>query len=142
TFANTGAAGFLTPIAVTRDVYGVFLVCDSTRNSLASVITVKFPRIDKPQVGYIEIIIDQNTGLPQARLVPVSDSTFDNDVKIAVSGDPTAQHYFSAVGSVDDTAPIPLPTTNSPTAVNFVQPVEPAPPDDILKSIALNAILP
>ncbi len=142
TFANTGSAGFQTPIAITRDLYGVFLVCDSTRNALMSVITVRFPRITPPQIGYIIVVINQTTGIPEARLVPVTDQTFDNLVKIAISGDATAQHHYTSTSSLLETNLPALPTTNDATVVNFASPLSPAPSDDILTSLSLNSTLP
>ncbi len=142
TFANTAAAGFTTPIAVTRDLYGVFLVCDSTKNTLASVITVKFPRIEKPQVGYIIIVIDNVTGIPQAKLAPVTDATFDNMVRVAISGDKSAQHYFTYNSSKGLDQVLELPTTNSSTAQNFEQPVEPVPKESELNAVSLNQSTP
>jgi hypothetical protein len=140
TFANTTAAGLQSPVAIARDLYGVFLVCDPTRNALSSVLTVRLPRIERPQVGYIDIYIDQQTGLPVAHLIPVTDSTFENNVRIAVSGDASAQHYFTVGAALTNTPNLEIPTTNSTSAPNFIQPVEPAPSESILNSESINGI--
>jgi hypothetical protein len=130
TFANTGAAGFVTPVAVTRDAAGLFLVLDAARSSLHSVITVQSPRVADPVIGFIKIVTDPDTGEDFAIVEPVTDGTFENDVIVAVSGEASAiHHYTEGTPPLNPFEPdtIPLPTEQSPTAPNFPSPSPPSP---------------
>lgn len=125
TFALTDTAGFRSPVAVTRDSAGIFLVLDSEKSSLHSVITVQTPRIAEPKIGFIRIVILPDTGAEVAILEPVTDSTFENDVIIAISGESGAVHHYTlgpGPTNVLQSDSIPVPNENSPTAPNFVSP--------------------
>lgn len=136
TFANTGAAGFETPVGIARDAAGIFLVVDTARSSLISVIAVQTPRIADPQVGYIRIVVDPDTGQEFAVLEPVKDQVFQNDVVIAISGEFGAVHHYTegpGPTNILELDPVPVPTLASPTAPNFAYP---APPSPLPKTLA------
>jgi len=130
TFAKTESAGMQSPVAVTRDAFGVYLVCDPPRNALVSVVTVLAPRIQTPVIGVYKTFQDRDTGILFAINDPVTERVFDNDVSMVISGDPLAQHYFTTLVTDNplskDTPP--LPSTQSLQARDFPTPQTPPPP--------------
>lgn len=131
TFAKTDTAGMQSPVAVTRDNFGVYLVVDPPRNALSSIITSIVPRIQPPVIGVFKIIQDPNTLAPVAINDAVTQRVFNNEVTVIVTGDPNAEHFFTSLVTTNPLSDVdvPLPSTNStPVPYTLSLPQSPPPP--------------
>lgn len=117
------AAQFNLPAGLSPYLTG-FIVVDSGNQAVRQILTSPTPpRVNDPQIGWVQIVKDKDTGQDIAVLAPVTDATFENDVTIAILGDSDAlNHYTSGASKTNIFQPDPIadPTLLSPTAPKFI----------------------
>ncbi len=101
-----------------------FLVVDDQNRSVRQVLVSSAPpRINDPRVGYVDLVVDPNSGNLITQFFPVTDSTFNNAVTIAVIGDENVSHHYTfgpGRTNILQADPVAAPTLSSPTAPEFV----------------------
>jgi hypothetical protein len=116
-------AQFHTPAGLTPYATG-FLIVDQENQAIRQILTSPTPpKINNPQIGWVKIVVDPESGVETAVLEPVTDATFENDVVIAILGDPDVQNHFTvgpAKTNLFQPDPVPDPTLVSPTAPKFI----------------------
>jgi len=114
-----------------------FLVVDDGNKSVRQVlISSAPPKINDPRVGYVDLVVDPNSGNLVTKFFPVTDATFSNPVIIAVVGDENVSHHYSSGAgrtNILQADPVPPPTLSSPTAPEFK---EGGPPSSLPNTIA------
>lgn len=147
TFPTSSAAGVLnTPAGLGRDADGNLLMVDLGANALfrISTVTVVLPQVANPVIGTVRIT-ENALGQRVTQLVPVINSTFDNDVVVAIVGESGTETYYT-IGETGSEIPSPGPNGSSfspPTyrdgvfegfPPNIIAPIR---PDLTLKSISV-----
>ncbi len=114
TFPNASAAGSLaTPVSLGRDQDGNLLMVDLGANSLYRIttVTVVLPQVSNPVIG--RVLVTQNAlGQRVTELVPVVNSTFDNDVVVAILAESGTETYYT-LGETGSQIPSPGPNGSS-----------------------------
>ncbi|MEW6157571.1 MAG: hypothetical protein AB1813_09070 [Verrucomicrobiota bacterium] len=143
------AANFYSPIGISRDPTTGFLIVDQQNNAVRRIQTgPPLPRVGNPQIGWVDFVED-DFGRLVSRLVPVTQSTFNNDVIIAIlPAEIGIETYFTSgptpPNALQDTIPSPGRSTGqSPVPYqNGLSPDEvgptllPVQPDLTIKSIS------
>lgn len=112
-------ARFNLPTGVVKDPSGGFLVADLGNSALRRIQTSKpQPPVADPILGYVTFEKD-TFGELLSKLVPVTQGVFNNDVTIAIMGEPATETYFTygptPPSALEDTIPSPNRLTgNSP----------------------------
>lgn len=147
TFPNSSAAGALNnPVGLGRDAEGNLLMVDLGANTLfrISTVTVVLPQVANPVIGTVRVT-ENALGQRVTQLVPVINSTFDNDVVVAIVGESGTETYYT-LGETGSEVPAPGPNGSSfspPTyrdgvfegfPPNIIAPIR---PDLTLKSISV-----
>ncbi|MEO8427736.1 MAG: hypothetical protein ABI651_11565, partial [Verrucomicrobiota bacterium] len=109
---SASVARFNNPIGLSRDVVsGGFLVVDVANNALRRIQTAApLPPVQNPILGWVDFVKD-GFGDLVSRLVPVTQSVFNNDVIIAVLQEAGTETFFTfgptPASSLEDTVPSP-----------------------------------
>lgn len=117
------AARFNLPAGMTAYSTGFLVVDDGNKSVRQVLVSSAPPKISDPQVGYVQLVVDPNSGNLVTKFFPVTDSTFDNAVTVAVIGATGVSHHFTfAAGRTNilQPDPVPDPTLTSATAPEFV----------------------
>lgn len=114
TFPNVAASGALdSPVGLGRDNDGNLLLVDMGANSLLrlSTVSVVQPQVDSPDIGFVQV--EENlAGQRVTRLVSIVNSTFDNDVVVAIVGETGTETYYT-IGETGTAIPTPGPNASS-----------------------------
>ena len=113
------SARFKLPMGLAKDPTGGFLVADMGNHALRRIQTsAPMPPVADPVLGYVAFEKDQ-FGELLARLVPVTQAVFNNDVTIAIKSEAATETYYTfgttPPSALEDTIPAPSRLTgNSP----------------------------
>jgi hypothetical protein len=102
---------FNSPVGITKDPLGGFLIADLGNNTLRRIQTSKpLPPVREPVIGWVSLVKDA-FGELLSSLVPVTQAVFNNDVTIAVLAEDGTETYFTygptPPSSLEDTIPSP-----------------------------------
>lgn len=141
TYGSAGNSPLLTPVAIARELGGSFLVADPGRNAVYAIRTSQAPQppVPAPTIGYV--IFTNLFECNGTFLVAVTNGTFNNDIVVAIRGDPQSQTFFIAgpTEHVQD-----LPPTETPLPYSDCMPsmpvslINPA-PDVTIKAYSTQA---
>ena len=115
----TNLAKFNVPIGLANDpLNGAFLVADSQNKAIRLIQqSTPLPAISDPQIGTVSLVTD-TVGSVSAKLTPIVNSIFNNDVVIAIQGQEGTETLYTfgdtPTNAFIDTIPDPGP--GSPTA--------------------------
>jgi hypothetical protein len=114
TYGNTRTAGLVAPVGITKDASTLILIADVGADKIWAIHTTQNtqPQIDPPQIG---TVIPADFALCGTTLRAATNSTFNNDVVLAILPEPDTQTFYTYGSTTNfEAIPDPRPNNDSP----------------------------